>query len=341
MLRSVKSIRPGITLIFLISVVLTGCYTQLSRPRVDTEDEYYDDSENKDVEVYDQDEGAPPAPDDARDVYIYNYWDGYHDWYPYRHFWRDYYWSYMGPYPHYWWDPYSHWWSPGWYTGYYYYDYWWGGYSHYNYPYYRYRPGDNKRTYEKQPFLRRSSRLVDRRQRAIDNQMSLAKPQSPTRMERSRTKLANPTVRDNSSAPERQKRPRSGEVNRTQPGAENPNSIKRQPPATVTRPRAPERKSEVNAPRAPQSHSQPRIIEAAPPKSRGTTSKESNAPPQRSPRIHDSGAAPNRSQASPPKTSSYTPRTSQSSSSASVPRSSSSANTSRSSSSGSSKKSRE
>ena len=80
MIRTAKSIFLAIGFLVIISFLLPGCYTQFSRPGVDTDDEYYDDSEYEDVEEYYQDEDVPPA-DDSRDVYIYYpySWNNYYD----------------------------------------------------------------------------------------------------------------------------------------------------------------------------------------------------------------------------------------------------------------------
>jgi hypothetical protein len=329
----------GIVFILTISFILPGCYTQLSRPRVDTEDEYYDKTEDEEVEEYYQDEGVP-STDDSRDVYIYNY-------YPY--YWNDYYdywyyspdrWRYIGPYPHYWWDPYAHWWTPGWYVGSYYYDYWWGDYPryHHSYPRYGYYTRDSGRTFEKRPFTRRSIRMVDR-ERRIDSQTSLAKPITPDRVERPRTTLSTPSVRDNSISTEQRRRTVKEMVNRRlRSQTKSPKVIddRRTKALTKKSPTVREPKTVKVLPRSSKSNSKPNLIERAPSKQTKRTSKTSYSPPQRSNQNYSSGSRSSSTQVSRSATRSYTPR---SSSSSSGTRSSTPSSPSRSSGSSSSSKS--
>lgn len=316
MIRSIKSMFLGIVFILTISFILPGCYTQLSRSRVDTEDEYYDKAEDEEVDEYYQDEGVPPA-DDSRDVYIYNYypyyWNDYYDyWYysPYR-------WGYMGPYPHYWWDPYAHWWTPGWYVGFYYSDYWWGGYPRYYDSYHRYGNYTrySQRIIGKRPFTRRSIRTA-KRERPIDSQTSLMKPVGPNRVERPGTTLSTPSVRDKSLSTEQQPRTVKEMVNRRlRSKTKSPTVIddRRSRALTKKSPTVRKPKTIKNLPRSSKSNTKPDLIERAPSKQKPSTSKKSYSPPQRSNRNYSSGSKSSGTRISKPATRSYTPRSSSSS----------------------------
>jgi len=321
MIRSLKSIFVGIVSLLIISFVLPGCYTQLSRPRVDTEDEYYEESQYEEVEEYYQDEGIP-STDDSRDVYIHNYYPYY--WTDYYDYWYGYYnpyqWRYVGPYPHYWWDPYGHWWTPGWYVGLYYYNYGWGGYpryydSYYGYGYYK---KYSKGNFGRRPFTRRSIRTVEREKR-IDSQTSLAKPINPTRVERPGTTLSTPSVRDGSLSPDRNRRTVKEMVNRRlRPETKTPKVIDNERLRTLTNKQSKVRqpKTAKNPPRSSKSYSKPNIIERVPSKSKPSTSKKSYSTPRRSNRNSDSGSRSSSSNTrmSKPSTRSYTPSSSSSSS---------------------------
>lgn len=319
MIRTAKSIFLAIGFLVIISFLLPGCYTQFSRPQVDTDDEYYDNSEYEDAEEYYQDEGVPSV-DDSRDVYIYNYYPN--SWYDYWY--GGYYnypnrWAYMGPYPDYWWDPYGRWWTPGWYIGFSYYDYYWGGYSrHYNSYYgYGYDAGNSRRSFSKRPFDRRSIGLVDRNRR-IDTQSTLAKPITPSRVERPGTTLSTPIVRDKSLAPDRKSRTVKEMVDQRLRSRTKTSQL----PDEAKKPTVRQQRSDVqtprtvkNPPRSSKTITKPNIIERAPQKS---TPQKSNSVPKRSSnrksksisRPSDSGSK----SISKPSTKSYTPQSSSSSS---------------------------
>jgi len=341
----IKSILLATVMILVISFMLPGCYTQLSRPRVDIEDEYYEESQNEEVEEYYQDEGAL-VDEDSRDVYIYNYYPSY--WTDYYDYWyySPYQWRYIGPYPYHWWDPYGHWWAPSWYVGYSYYDYWWGGYPRYynSYNRYGYYYNGSKRTYGKRPFTRRSVRTVEREKR-IDSESSLSKPIGPTRVERPghpSTTLATP-MKDKSLSPDRKQRSVKEMVN---------NRLKSKPRApkkmvddglsrTLTKKRpvvskSPGTKTIKSPPRSSKSYKKPNIIKRAPSKYKPGTSKKSYSSSRRSNQNYSSGSRSSGTRISKPSTQSSTSRSSGTSSSSSR---SSSSRSSGSKSSGSSKSS--
>ncbi|MDZ7264496.1 MAG: hypothetical protein ONB16_07920, partial [candidate division KSB1 bacterium] len=201
----------------IIIVILPGCYTQLSRPRVDTQTTYYEPAPEDSSYTYYQDEGTEYSAGTGN-VYIFNnypyYWNGYYDfWHPSPYYWRDYYWGYIGPYPYYWWDPYAHWWVPGWYVGFSYYDhYWW-----HNYPRYYYhdgwRPSGTPRHYAQRPFSRHSPGVVNREQRDGDSQRSFSRP-NPTRIERPPVSTATPAVTKQRPTPNRMPRADSDAIER-------------------------------------------------------------------------------------------------------------------------------
>lgn len=328
----------GILFIFVISFILPGCYTQLSRPRVATEDEYYEQSEE--VEEYYQDEGTQRT-DESGDVYIYNnypyYWTDYYDYwywnsYPYQ-------WGYIGPNPHYWWDPYGHWWTPGWYVGFYYYDYWRGGYPRYYDSYYRYGYDNysSRKTYARRPFNRRSTGVVEREQRATDTQGTIARPQSPNRAERPSPRLSIPKIKDESISPDRNKR----SVDKM--SSQRLKSKTRMPKVTdeVRLKNIPERRPVVrkheSSPRSSKNPIKPNIIEQAPSKDvpRRSTPTKNYSPTKQSDKSSNSGTSSGSPRiSSPTRTSSPPPS---SSSVQSTPTRSSSSGSSGSKSSGSSK----
>ncbi len=341
MLRSLKSTILGITLILIISFILPGCYTQLSRPRVDTEDEYYKKSEYEEVDEYYQDEGT--LTEEKQDVYINNYfpsyWGGYYDYWDYF----PYYWRYMGPYPHYWWDPYGHWWMPGWYVGLYYHNYGWGGYPRYYDSYYYdngYYTKYSKRNFGRRPFTRRSIRTVEREKR-IDSQRSLA---SPSRVERAGTTLSTPSVRDGSSSPDRNQRTVKEMVSRRlRSGTKIPKVIDNDRSRTLTNKHSNVRqpKTVKKPPRSSKSYSQPKIIEQVGAKSKPSTSKKSFSSPRRSDQNYSgSRSRSSNTRISKPSTRSYKPRSSSSSRSTTRSSPSRSSRSSSSKSSGSSKSSK-
>lgn len=362
MIRTIKSIFLSIAFIIIISFILPGCYTQLARPRVDTDNQNYEEPESQaedQPEEYYQDEGTPAA-DDSRDVYINNYYpfygvDYYDYWYwnsyPYR-------WGYLGPYPDYWWDPYGHWWTPGWYVGFSYYNYGWAGYPRYYDSYYRhghgYGYGGNyvPRNYTQRPFDRRSIGGIDRAQRVSDSNTSLAKPQGPTRVERPGQTLATPDVRDRSIAPDRKSRTVRDMVDQRLRDKTNPTKRLdegRQRTAPDKRPLVTKPGTVDNQPRQSKRSTKSGVIEQAPSKKYvpGNKQKRSNSTPKRSSSQKsniNTRSSNSNNQVSKPAAPSYTPRSSSSSSSRSTsPRSSSSPNrssrsSSSSKSSGSSKK---
>ena len=114
-----------VVLIFalIVSFLITGCYTQFSRPRIETEEDYYTTDENEQpIEDYDEYE---PYYEDQEDSVIVNnnYYDVYNYGVPYY---NDYYYGafgypynydpydlyYTGYYPNSWWNPYYHWRNP-------------------------------------------------------------------------------------------------------------------------------------------------------------------------------------------------------------------------------------
>ena len=309
MIRSIKSLFLGIFMILIISLILPGCYTQLSRPGVDTDDEYYQEysEESEGVDEYYQDEGTPPA-EDSRDIYIYNnyplYWNDYYydDWYysPYS-------WGYMGPYPYNWWDPYGHLWAPGWYVGYSYSDYLWGGRSPYYNPYYGYGYGystpKTKRIFDKRPFARRSIRDIDRASRT-DSQTSLTKPITPTRTERPGRPgqtLATPIRGKSLSTPKNQRSIKEMVNNRLKARSRTPIKVvddgRSRRTLTKKRPivNKPAKKTIKSYPRSSTSTKNPRIINRAPSRSRSSTSKKGYSAPRKSSRSY---STPSRSRSS-------------------------------------------
>ena len=56
MRRLINKLSLWILFILIISFILPGCYTQLSRPRVATEDEYYEQTEEVDEYYQDDDD---------------------------------------------------------------------------------------------------------------------------------------------------------------------------------------------------------------------------------------------------------------------------------------------
>jgi hypothetical protein len=319
MIKTAKSIFLAMGVLVIISFLLPGCYTQFSRPRVDTEDEYYDDTEYDDVEEYYQDEGVPSS-DDSRDVYIYTYYP--YSWYDYDY---SYYyprrWRYVGPYPDYWWDPYGRWWTPGWYVGFSYYDYYWGGYhryydSHYRYGYYG---GKSNRTFSRRTFDRRSIGIADRGRRN-NPQNNLATPITPNRVERPSTTLATPSVRDKSLSPDRKSRTVKEMVDqrlRTRTKIPQVTDDGTSRTTTKDRPAARTARTVKNPPRSTNTTTKPRIIKRAPSKSTPAKTKKNYSTPKRSSnrnsksvtRSSNSG----NTRVSKPATKSYTPRSSSSS----------------------------
>jgi len=311
MLQSIKSMLLIIVAILIISFILPGCYTQLSRPRVDTEDEYYQKPEDQEEGEYYQDEGTENIDSErAGDVYIFNNYPynsgGFYDfWYPNPYSWQDYYWNYSGPYPNYWWDPYAHWWVPGWYAGYYYDNYWRGGYHHY---YDHYRQGYNSGTtkhYEQRPFARRSSKLVERNGRDIDSQRSFSKP-SPNRIERPQPNLSNPKIKNRDLSPVRKNRTDTEGLDPRRPTKRtqgNDDAI----PVKDTKPRTPKQQSmpSKDTPRPSKATPSPRVIETAPPKQKENSPTKNNSAPERSQRSSSSDDRSGNRQVSKPSTPSY------------------------------------
>lgn len=342
MIRTAKSIFLVIGFLVILSFLLPGCYTQLSRPRVDTDDKYSDTTAAEDVEEYYQDEGAPSA-DDSRDVYIYNYYPySWNDYY-YYDYWSGYYnpyrWRYIGPYPDFWWDPYGRWWTPGWYVGFYYYDNYWGGYPRYYDSYYRYGYGSSysERTLTRRPFDRRSIGVMDRARRQ-DTQSTLAKPISPNRVERPTTTLSTPIERDKSLSPDRKPRTVKEMVNeRQQTRIKTPQTTDDGKATTVTRerPAAGKPRTIKNPPRSSETTKKPNMIEQAPSRNKPATPGKSYSKPIRSSnRDSNSISRPgnsNNSGSSKPASPSYTPRSSSGNETRSTPPPSSSSSSNKSS----------
>lgn len=210
-----KSFYMAVLFIFMISFILPGCYTQLSRPQVDTQDEYYSDEyieeyDTEEIEDY-YDEGeeyVDPAVIYDTDVYVnpYPYWDSWSYSYYDPYYYDVYSWSYMGAYPNYWWSPYSHWWGPSWYVGYGYYDYYsWRnrGYYHdyYRYGYYE-KPTRGRM--QQRDFTRRTPGLADRQRRDEQRNVTRANPSAGVdRTVRPGNTLQNPTIRNDARAVKR------------------------------------------------------------------------------------------------------------------------------------------
>ena len=345
MLRSRKSIFLGMAFILIISFILPGCYTQLSRPRVDTEDEYFEKSEYEEVEEYYQDEGTLPA-EDTRDVNIYNYyypyWDGYVDYWDW--YYSPYHWGYLGPYPHHWWYPYHHWWTPGWYVGFYYYDSWWSGYPGYYNTYY-YSNNAPVKYYSKRPFSRRSARTVGRDSRtSTEDIMTVSKPQGPTRIERTdgnltvprdqervvipdkkqrsyekiakqiRSRTNNPRIVDDALPAKGTKRPTTEQKPVIKKPATKPSKIIDEARGrTVSKPKStPGQPAKIkNPPRSSKAESKPKMINRAPSRKKVSSSKKSDASSRKSssPSYKPSSRS-SSPQVSRPAPSSYTPRSS-------------------------------
>lgn len=333
MQKSKKSAIVIIGMLIILSLLLAGCYTQLSRPRVATEDEYINDSEI-DEEAYYQDQEAQDSFDQpAAQTYIYNYYaypDPFFDpWYYYPYSWRYYNWGYLGPYPDFWWDPYGRWWAPGWYAGFAYYDGWWGNHPRHRYSNYGYYPNPSNRTYTQRPFARRSFDTIDRDRRATDTQTGLARPQTPTRTERPPATapdvIRKPDTRDALRVPKHDK------PIRTAPRIKDGDVIR----DAKAKPREVQRDSNPQKikPRDSQSDSKPKMIETAP--SRKQT-RDNNSSYQPAPRSNNRSSTPshsNQTQVSKPAPRSSAPA------SHPAPKSSSSTSSSKSSGSSSSKSS--
>jgi hypothetical protein len=347
MRKNINSALKIVGLVVILSFMLTGCYTQLSRPRVDTEDEYYNNTQYDDEEYY-QDEGVQdPAIQEGGDTYIYNYYSqidpyfdywNYYPYYPYS--WNSNRWSYLGPYPDYWWDPVGRWWTPGWYAGFYYHDSWWGGSSRYRHSNYGYYSNPSQRTYTQRPFGRRSIDTADRQQRIVDTQSGLARPQSPTRVERPTTTLASPDLRNKPVSKDATRVPATGKQVRTRPATKNSGVSDDARRQTTVKPRTPVRRSEPQkvSPRSSKSYPKPKMIETAPPKKNNKDNSKSYNPTQRSNRSNSAPARSNDTRVSKPSTRSSAPRSSATTKSSSSSTSSSSKQSSSSESSGSSKK---
>ncbi|MFZ5517596.1 MAG: hypothetical protein ACOY90_13195 [Candidatus Zhuqueibacterota bacterium] len=222
-------------LIFMMSFILPGCYTQLSRPQVDTQDEYYSDENRSEYDAeeaedyYDDEQYADSTVIQETDVYIHNYypygpgWNfGYYD-----PFYYDYYrWSYVGYYPDFWWDPYSHYWGPGWYVGYSYYDYYYWRNPGYYHNYYGYNNKPERGAMNQREFNRRSPGLADHTRRDEPRNVSRVDPaQNVNRAGRTDAALKNPTIRDDARSVKR--------------------AVK-QTPSITTRPRTKDNKAMVN-----------------------------------------------------------------------------------------------
>ncbi len=336
MKRTFKSIFLTILLIPILSLILPGCYTQLSRPRVDTEDEYYMSSEADTVQEYYQDEGNQ-GEGDSKDVYIYNYYPPYGiDYYDYWYWsYYPYPWRYVGPDPYYWWEPYGHWWTPGWYVGVYYHDYWSRG-GYYRYDDYHHWGGyrDHReftsRNYERRPFDRRSFRGIGQDERTSDSQPSLVKPQSPTRAERPRQTLSKPETQDRINAPVRKNRAAKDTENQRSKTIA-PKVVDDGKSSTTTKQRSTSRQTRtIKKPqRSSERGARPKTIER--PRSRSTpdTPKKNDTTPNRKSKQNSNSisrpSSSGNSHANRPSTPSYTPRSSSSSGTRSTaPRSSSS-----------------
>lgn len=343
MRKNLNSAFKIVGMMIILSFMLTGCYTQLSRPRVATEDEYYNNPQYEDDEYY-QDEGAQdPAIQDGGDTYIYNYYspiDPYFDyWNYYPYSWNNYRWSYLGPYPDYWWDPYGRWWTPGWYGGFYFYDSWWGGHPRHRNSYYGYYSNPSQRSYTQRPFGRRSIDTADRQQRIVDTQSGLARPQSPNRVDRPTSTVASPDFRDKSASNEAKRVPASEkQVRPNSPSPKNARIVDDARRQTTVKPRTPDRRSEPQkvSPRNTKSHSKPKMIEAAP-QNKSRDNNRSYKPTKRSSSNNSSPARSSNPQVSKPSTRSSAPRSSATTKSSGSSSSSGSKGSSSSKSSGSSK----
>lgn len=343
MTKHIKSVLIIVGLMVILSFMLTGCYTQLSRPRIDTEDEYENNAEYEGEEYYqDQEaEGSSEQPDG--DTYIYNYYpdvDPYFDsWYNYPYSWRYYNMSYLGPYPDYWWDPYGRGWIPGWYLGFSYYDTWWGGYPRHGNSYYGDYSNPSQRTYAKRPFGRRSIDTADREQRAVDTRSGLAKPQSPTRVDRPATTIASPDLRKKPVAKDAMRVPNQAKRVRMNPDIKKPGDVDDASRQTKVKPRVPVRRTEPqkDSPRSSKSYSKPKMIETAPAQKKDTNTNRSYKPTQRSDGKSSTTSRSNDAQVSKPSTRSSAPSSHAAPRSSSSSTSSSSKETSSSKSSGSAK----
>ncbi|MCI0495300.1 hypothetical protein L0Z72_09870 [candidate division KSB1 bacterium] len=332
-------------LMVVLSFMLTGCYTQLSRPRIDTEDEYQTNTEYEGEEYYQDQEGQDLSEQPEGNTYIYNYYpyvDPYFDsWYYYPYSWRYYNMSYLGPYPDYWWDPYGRGWIPGWYLGYSYYDSWWGGYPRHRNSYYGDYSNPSQRTYAKRPFGRRSIDAADREQRAIDTRSGLAKPQSPTRMDRPATTIASPDLRRKPGANDAIRSPNQAKRVRTNPNIKKPGNVDDGNRQTTVKPRVPVRRTEPqkDSPRSSKSYSKPKMIETAPAQKKDTNANTNRSykPTQRSDSRGSTPSRSNEAQVSKPSTRSSAPSSHAAPRSSSSSTSSSSKGTSASKSSGSAK----
>ena len=337
MKKNIKSALPIIGLMVILSFVLTGCYTQLSRPRVNVDDGYASEYDEDD---YYQDQEAPyPSDQSGGDTYINNYYssfDPYFDyWNYYPYSWRYYNWSYLGPYPDFYWDPYGRWWMPGWYAGYYYYGSWGGRYPRYYDGYYT---TPSQRNYTKRTFGRGTIPTAGRDQRIIDTQTGLARPQSPTRVERPTTTLAAPEVREKAVPRDAIRLPNQDKRVRTIPDPNKRKTGDAVKPQTNVKPRQPQRGTEVQKtpPRDSRPQSKPGMIDTAPKKSPDRKDSKSYKPAQRS-SSRSTPARSSGSQVSRPATRSETPRSSSTTRSSGSSSSSGSKESSSSKSSGSSK----
>jgi len=164
-----------VVLIFALtfSFIISGCYTEFSRPQAETEEDYYTIDEEEQPLEENYDEYEPYYDEEDNNEYVnYNHYDIYNydtpHWNRYDVIYGDYYypydsWNYYTGYsPYSWYDPYYNWRYPSWYVGYWYSDYYWNS-SRYYWDSYNY----GGRSYAKTPkhkrgFTRRSTGLVDR-----------------------------------------------------------------------------------------------------------------------------------------------------------------------------------
>ncbi|NOZ60273.1 MAG: hypothetical protein GXO74_01190 [Calditrichaeota bacterium] len=217
-MRRMQNILPRLLfVIFLATFLFAGCYTQLERPRVDTDDEYYYEEETA-PEEQGQSQQEPYYDQSDTTVVNYNYYNNNYYFDPFMDPWDYWYganynpyfygYYYSGFYPGYWWDPYYHPYYPGWYAGFYggYYDWW-------NYDNYWYGGGMYwvAGTKKKRSFDRRSIGQLDREVRRVQRE-SVRKVQRVPRSEDVGNRIVDRgDNRRGQLEPNRQTRPVSGE----------------------------------------------------------------------------------------------------------------------------------
>ncbi|MDW7680728.1 MAG: hypothetical protein SCK70_09200, partial [bacterium] len=179
-MRYFKTALPVIIAI-ISGLVFNGCYTQFSRPGVDTEEGYYyvDEPEQPVYEDYEVEEYYDDYPDTEYvnyhyydiDNYYYPSWGGYDYRYQYVDpFYSPYDWYfYTGFYPAYWWYPSFHRYYPGWYISFWYSDYYWHS-GNYWYNRHYYQGGWVSQPMNKRPFSKRTPGLVTREPRRVSRQ---------------------------------------------------------------------------------------------------------------------------------------------------------------------------